>query len=88
MTFPPANIPYIKVGELVIPKQEMSEELQKVGELSSFNPWRSTLRPLGSIGRIREIAYQGSLEYRREKNNITLDHEPESLEESMEVLGK
>jgi hypothetical protein len=31
--------------------------MDKIAENISFNPWRSTFRPLGSVGRVREFVY-------------------------------
>jgi len=41
-----------------------------VGEHISYNIWRSTLRPLGSIGRIREYVYEASASTRRKMNGL------------------
>ncbi len=52
-----------------------------VGEHISMNPWRSTFRPLGSVGRVREFVYEQSLNFRRKVNQINVQKEPETLQQ-------
>ena len=73
---------------LIICENIKCKEMDALQEHISFNPWRSTFRPLGSVGRAREFVYEESLKYRRSINGIQLQKEPESLEEMKKVFIK
>jgi catalase len=59
----PASIaPYLPVGQLVLPQQELDDSLQQEIENATFDPWGALLahRPLGEIMRARKVAYRAS----------------------------
>lgn len=68
--------PYVAVARLVVQPQEgWSEELsKKIDDGIQFSPWHAIAahRPLGSIMRIRKVAYQASQKFRTEKNGVPL----------------
>lgn len=58
-----ADAPFIPVGELEIPAQEVTAEGQEIyGDALAFAPWRTPEpnRPLGSIAESRRLAYPAS----------------------------
>jgi hypothetical protein len=63
--------PFIKVGNIKIPKQVFdTEDRVKMGTDLSFSPWHSLEehRPLGGFNRARKAIYKAMSEYRRERN--------------------
>ena len=66
--------PYVPVARLIVTPQEgWSEELsKKIDDGIQFSPWHAVAahRPLGSIMRIRKVAYQASQKFRAEKNGV------------------
>jgi hypothetical protein len=65
------DAPFYEVATIHIPKQEFNtEELNKLGERLSFNPWHSLPehRPLGSLNRIRKVVYEQISRVRNEMN--------------------
>jgi hypothetical protein len=64
--------PYQTVGRIVIPSQEAYSPARRVygDDVLSFNPWHAITahRPLGSIMRIRKLAYEQSSSYRHAMN--------------------
>ncbi|KAF9081325.1 hypothetical protein BGX23_001016 [Mortierella sp. AD031] len=65
--------PFQEVATITIPPQDVdSEELNKLGERLSFNPWHSLPdhRPLGSINRTRKIVYERISRVRDGMNSV------------------
>jgi hypothetical protein len=65
--------PFQEVATITIPPQDVdSEELNKLGERLSFNPWHSLPdhRPLGSVNRTRKIVYERISRVRDEMNSV------------------
>ncbi|KAF9916906.1 hypothetical protein FBU30_001101 [Linnemannia zychae] len=65
--------PFQEVATIIIPPQEVdSEELNKLGERLSFNPWHSLPdhRPLGSVNRTRKVVYERISRVRDEMNHV------------------
>ncbi|KAG0263078.1 hypothetical protein BGZ95_003882 [Linnemannia exigua] len=65
--------PFVEVATITIPPQDVdSEELNKLGERLSFNPWHSLPdhRPLGSVNRTRKIVYERISRVRDEMNSV------------------
>ena len=64
--------PFVAVARLkVTPQEGWSEELsKKIDDGVQFSPWHAVAahRPLGSIMRIRKVAYEASQKFRTEKN--------------------
>ncbi|KAG0274800.1 hypothetical protein BGZ96_004086 [Linnemannia gamsii] len=74
--------PFQEVATITIPPQDVdSEELQKLGERLSFNPWHSLPdhRPLGSVNRTRKIVYERISRVRDEMNSVPRE-EPTTTE--------
>ncbi|KAF9128655.1 hypothetical protein BGW39_004874 [Mortierella sp. 14UC] len=65
--------PFVEVATITIPPQDVdSDELNKLGERLSFNPWHSLPdhRPLGSVNRTRKIVYERISRVRDEMNSV------------------
>jgi hypothetical protein len=71
--WPEALSPFVTVGRLHLPRQDVSENFER-GDALAFNQWRVTdeHRPLGEIMQVRRI-YSASARVRRE-----LNHQPQS----------
>lgn len=78
----PHESPFQEVATITIPPQDVdSEELKKLGERLSFNPWHSLPdhRPLGSVNRTRKIVYERISRVRDEMNSVPRE-EPSTIE--------
>lgn len=65
------DAPFYEVATIHIPKQDFdTDELNRLGERLSFNPWHSLPehRPLGSLNRIRKVVYDQISRVRNEMN--------------------
>ncbi|KAF9976517.1 hypothetical protein BGZ65_007805, partial [Modicella reniformis] len=65
--------PFHEIATLSIPPQNVdSEEVKKLGERLSFNPWHSLAehRPLGSINRTRKVVYERISRVRNQNNKV------------------
>ncbi|KAF9154565.1 hypothetical protein BG015_000548 [Linnemannia schmuckeri] len=74
--------PFEEVATITIPPQDVdSEELNKLGERLSFNPWHSLPdhRPLGSVNRTRKVVYERISRVRDEMNSVPRQ-EPSTIE--------
>jgi hypothetical protein len=71
--WPETLSPYVTVGRVHLPAQDIAENLEK-GDALAFNQWRVTdaHRPLGEIMQVRRI-YSASARVRR-----TLNHQPQA----------
>ncbi|CAN1546459.1 hypothetical protein MCEMSEM23_01985 [Rhabdaerophilaceae bacterium] len=66
-----ADAPFIKVGQLVLKKQDIAAEGQPAyGEALAFTPWRTLPenQPLGSLAESRRLAYPSSANQRCKVN--------------------
>ncbi|GJJ78387.1 hypothetical protein EMPS_10746 [Entomortierella parvispora] len=73
--------PFVEVATLTILQQDVDdEELNKLGERLSFNPWHALPehRPLGSINRMRKIVYERISRVRDTMNGVQRE-EPTSI---------
>jgi hypothetical protein len=54
--------PYVMVGRLHVPQQEVSSDLQDKVEAAAFDPWSALMdhRPLGDVMRARKVVYFAS----------------------------
>lgn len=80
--WPEQESPYIPVARLrVTPQTAWSEERSQVIDAMSFSPWHGLAahRPLGSIMRLRKLAYEASARFRAEHTGHIVA-EPRTLE--------
>ncbi|MEP7247094.1 MAG: catalase family protein [Gammaproteobacteria bacterium] len=81
--WPEHQSPYVTVARIVVPPQQgWSEARSKVvDEGYSFSPWHALAahRPLGSINRLRRLAYEKSRQFRARHTGRPTD-EPRTLE--------
>lgn len=67
VTWPEATTPFVEVGRLVLPQQDVTtargKEIEELVEKLSFDPWHAieAHRPLGAIMRARAVAYRESV---------------------------
>lgn len=66
------NSPFVKIGEVVIPKNSLLDPRDCTHELLSFNPFESVtaLQPVGKIQKLRDEAYKASVQTRRKINKL------------------
>lgn len=70
VVWPEANNPYVEIGRLLFPKQDVTsargKEIEDLVEKLSFDPWHAldAHRPLGAIMRARAVAYRDSVSAR------------------------
>ncbi|ASW74649.1 catalase [Chryseobacterium piperi] len=66
------NSPFIKIGEVKIEKNTLSDPLTSDNELLSFNPFESKtiFQPVGKIQKLRDEAYKVSVQTRRKINKL------------------
>lgn len=84
VAWPEQSSPYVSVGRITV-KPQLAWSLQRsvaVDDKMSFNPWHgiSAHRPIGSIMRIRKAAYEMSVRFRAEHNDVNIT-EPKNLDD-------
>jgi hypothetical protein len=70
--WPEERSPYLPIGKIVVQPQTARSEARSaaVDDGMSFSPWHALAdhRPLGSIMRVRKVAYEQSAKFRADKN--------------------
>lgn len=84
VVWPEALSPYRAVARIVVPRQVgwSAARSQKVDDGFSFTPWHGLAahRPLGSVNRLRKLAYEMSSQFRAAHNGAPIQ-EPRSLDD-------
>jgi catalase len=61
-----SDSPPVPIATLIVPKQDLDDQLQQDMEQMAFNPWNTTdFTPLGLINLARKKVYEASASYRR-----------------------
>jgi len=83
VAWPEDSSPYVSIAHVIVtPQQAWSEQRSvAVDDKMSFNPWHgiSAHRPIGSIMRVRKAAYEMSVRFRAEHNDLNIT-EPKNLD--------
>ncbi|KAG0198355.1 hypothetical protein BGX28_008208 [Mortierella sp. GBA30] len=82
--------PFQEVATITFPKQDVdSEELNKLGERLSFNPWHALPehKPLGAMNRARKVVYERISRVRDSMNSVPRE-EPSSGRGGQTLRGK
>jgi len=83
VAWPEEESPHVVVARIDVPAQQAwSEERSRVIDGGySFSPWHGLAahRPLGSVNRLRQQAYEESSRFRRERSGM-MSHEPVSFD--------
>lgn len=84
IVWPEAQSPYIAVARIIVEPQLAWSDARSmaVDDGMSFSPWHGIAahRPIGSIMRIRKVAYEMSAKFRSQHNNSMII-EPKSLDD-------
>jgi hypothetical protein len=79
VAWPEEDSPYLPVARITVPVQDSWSDERRAGidEAMAFSPWHclEAHRPLGSIMRVRQAAYEASAKFRGERNGCPI-HEP------------